>query len=54
MKRIENIWHWIAGLSINIVCDILIMLVGIFSKQTRKTYIEKFYPQLLNKESESE
>lgn len=50
MKRIENIWHWIVGLSINIICDFFILIIGIFSKETRKTYIEKFYPQLFKEE----
>lgn len=47
MEQIKYVLNWIVGMSINIICDFLIMLVGIFSEETRKMYVEKFYPQLL-------
>ena len=47
MEQIKYVLNWIVGMSINIICDFLIMLVGIFSQETRKMYVEKFYPQLL-------
>lgn len=54
MKQIKNILNWIVGMSINTICDFLIMIIGIFSKEVRKMYIKKFYPELSNNESEEE
>ncbi len=42
--------RWIIGMLANIFYDFLIMIWGIFSKQTRKRYIEQFYPQYLETE----
>ena len=44
--------RWIIGMLANIFYDFLIMIWGIFSKQTRKRYIEQFYPQYLETEEQ--
>lgn len=53
MNKIKVIYHWIIGMLLNIFCDFLIMLWGIFSKETRKLYIERFFPQYLKTEVRS-
>ena len=50
MYKIKVIYHWITGMSLNIFYDFLFMIGGIFSKEIRKLYIERFYPQYLETE----
>lgn len=48
--KINIIINWILGMLINIACDIGFLVLGIFSFNARKTYIEKFYPQYIKKD----
>ena len=47
--KINIIINWILGMLVNIICDIGFLILGIFSFNARRTYIEKFYPQYINK-----
>ena len=44
--EINIIINWILGMLMNIICDIGFMVLGIFSSNARRTYIERFYPQI--------
>lgn len=43
----KHIIHWIIFMLNNIFYDILIMIIGIFSKDMRSQYIKRYYPKIL-------
>lgn len=39
-------YKWIIGMLINILYDSLILILGVFSKEIRRMYVQQFYPEL--------
>lgn len=54
LHEIKFLWHWIMAMLYSLFLDFLILIVGIFSKQTRYLYVKHMYPDLLKNKTESE
>lgn len=53
VHKIKLSWNWIIAMLYNIFLDFLILIVGIFSEQTRYLYVKHMYPNLLEDKQES-
>lgn len=54
LHEIKFLWRWIMAMLYNLFLDFLILIIGIFSKQTRYLYVKYMYPDLLKNKTESE
>lgn len=49
MIKIKNTLHWIFYILTNVLIDLIVLFIGIFSTESRIIYIKKMHPDIYRK-----